>query len=214
MDDRELAAMRRSYAEADFSEATLAPTWHEQLAAWLAEARDALPEPNAMIVATATPEARPSARTVLLKGLSPAGLVFFTNLGSRKGAELSANPRVALVLPWHPLGRQVTATGAAERLSAEESDAYFASRPRGSQLGAQASPQSSVLPDRAALDAAYAAAAERWPLGTPVPRPEGWGGVRVVPDEVEFWQGRPDRLHDRLRFRREGGGWTVERLAP
>jgi pyridoxamine 5'-phosphate oxidase len=209
----ELGAMRRSYDPGTLTPEDLAPTWHEQLQRWLAEAVAAgVAEPNAMVVATAAPEAEPSARTVLLKGLDERGLVFYTNARSRKGREIAQNPHVALVFPWYPMHRQVIVDGVVEAIPAEESDAYFASRPRGSQLGAVSSPQSSVIASREELDQAYAEAERAYP--GEVPRPDGWGGLRVIPTMVEFWQGRPDRLHDRLRFRHTVGEWEVERLAP
>ena len=196
-------------------EEQLAGDWHTQFGTWFADAAAyGLPEPNAMLVSTASAEGRPSARTVLLKEYDERGFVFFTNYESRKGTELGANPYASLVFPWFPMQRQVIVTGAVERVTRAETEDYFASRPRGSQLGAWASPQSSVVPDRAAVDDAYAAAEERFADG-PVPAPEHWGGFRVVPETVEFWQGRSSRLHDRLRFRRtEKELWVVERLAP
>lgn len=212
-----LTAMRRGYERAGLDERDLAPDWLTQFRGWLDGAIAAgLPEPNAMIVATAGPDAVPSARTVLLKGIDERGFVFFTHYGSRKGTQALANPVASLVFPWHPIQRQVLVTGAVERVGAEESDRYFASRPHGSQLGAAASPQSTVIASRAELESARDALAARYPEGTSVPRPAGWGGLRVVPETVEFWQGRPDRLHDRLRFRRTSveGAWIVERLAP
>jgi len=209
-----LAAMRRSYVEGGLDEADLAPTWLEQLRLWIAEAdRHEVIEPNAMILATAGADSDPSVRTVLLKGLNESGLVFFTNQRSRKGAQLEGNPRAALLFPWHPLQRQVHIEGDVERVSEADVDAYWASRPRGSQIGAAASPQSQVIGSRGELEAAAGELVSRYD-NQEVPRPEHWGGYRVVPRTVEFWQGRLDRLHDRLRFRREGGGWVVERLAP
>jgi pyridoxamine 5'-phosphate oxidase len=193
----------------------LEETWLAQLQAWLTEAQErGLPEPNAMVVATAAADAAPSARTVLLKGLDERGLVFFTNLQSRKGRELAENPRASAVFTWLELQRQVRIEAAAEMVGADESDAYFASRPHGSKLAALASPQSQVIESRAEMESAWAELAGRYPEGEEVPRPESWGGVRLVPDAVEFWQGHPDRLHDRLRFRHTVGEWVVERLAP
>jgi pyridoxamine 5'-phosphate oxidase len=197
---------------AGLAEADLAPTWTAQLARWFHEV-EPLDEPNAMVLTTATPDGRPSSRTVLLKGYDDRGLVFFTNRQSRKGRDLEANPQASLLLPWHELQRQVIVVGSVEVIDDADSDAYFASRPRDAQLGAWASQQSTVLPDRAALEASLAVVQDRF-AGQPVPRPPHWGGYRVVPDEVEFWQGRTARLHDRLRFRRTGSGWVVERLAP
>lgn len=208
-----LAAMRRSYGLGGLDEADLAEDWLTQLRHWLAEAEDGgILEPNAMLLATATPDAAPSARTVLLKGLDERGLAFYTSYDSRKGRELDANPRASLVFPWVELQRQVLVEGAVERVSAEESDGYWATRPRGSQLGAAASRQSQPIASRAELEENCRALGERYP--DEVPRPERWGGFRVSPGAVEFWQGRPDRLHDRLRYRREGDRWVVERLAP
>jgi pyridoxamine 5'-phosphate oxidase len=209
----DLAALRRSYALGGLAEADLAPTWLEQAERWLADALAAdLTEPNACVLATAGPDGRPSARTVLLKGLDERGFVVFTNLDSRKGREARANPAAALVFTWLDLQRQLVVTGDVEVVADAEADAYFATRPAGSRLGAWASPQSRPIGSRAELEAASAAAAARF--GDEVPRPPHWGGLRVVPDAVECWQGRPDRLHDRLRFRRQGAGWVVERLAP
>ena len=210
------AAMRRSYARGSLDEAGLAADWVTQFTRWFDEAVSSglVTEPNAMLVATATPDGRPSVRTVLLRAVDERGLVFFTNYDSRKGRELAANPSVALAFSWLPLERQVVVTGTASRVDRAESEAYFRGRPRDSQLAAWASAQSTVVPDRAALDGALAAVARRWPDGTDVPVPGHWGGVRVAPDAVEFWQGRPARLHDRLRYRREGDSWVVERLSP
>lgn len=211
------AAMRNEYAaDQGLSEADLAPDWHTQFDRWFADAvAFPLPEPNAMVVATADAAGRPSGRTVLLKGYDPEGFVFYTNYDSRKGAEATANPWASLVFPWFPMQRQVVVTGQVARVDRAETEAYFASRPRGSQLGAWASTQSRVIADRAALDDAYAAVVERFAGVEPIPAPPHWGGLRVRPETVEFWQGRASRLHDRLRFRRtEGGGWVTERLAP
>ncbi|BBH65781.1 pyridoxine/pyridoxamine 5'-phosphate oxidase [Actinoplanes sp. OR16] len=209
------AGMRRDYTEwPPLLEDGLAGDWTSQFAAWFADATAlGLPEPNAMIVATADASGRPSARTVLLKGYDSSGFVFFTNYESRKGGELGVNPYASLVFPWFPVQRQVIVEGAVERVSRAETEAYFGSRPRGSRLGAWASPQSRVLPGRDAVEAGLAAAIERFGDG-PVPAPPHWGGFRVVPSAVEFWQGRSSRLHDRLRFRRDGNEWVVERLAP
>jgi pyridoxamine 5'-phosphate oxidase len=208
----DLASLRRDYVAAGLAETDLAPTWHAQLARWFHEVED-LDESNAMVLGTSTADGRPSSRTVLLKGYDERGLVFFTNRSSRKGLELAENPWATALLPWHELQRQVIVTGRADPIPDTESDAYFASRPRDAQLGAWASHQSEVLPDRAALEAALAVVTERFE-GKPVPRPSYWGGYRLVPDEVEFWQGRMARLHDRLRFRRTGSDWVVERLSP
>lgn len=209
----DVAQMRRDYDAAPLLEGTLAADWPAQFGAWFADAVAAgLPEPNAMVLATADPAGRPSARTVLLKAYDPAGFVFFTNYGSRKAAELAANPYASVVFPWFAMHRQVVACGPVARVDRAETEAYFATRSRDSQLGAWASAQSQVVPDRATLDGALGAVAVRFPDA--VPAPPHWGGFRVTPETVEFWQGRTGRLHDRLRFRRAGDGWVVERLAP
>ena len=210
------AAMRRDYiARGELLETGLAADWHTQFAAWFADASVAgLPEPNAMIVATADRSGRPSARTVLLKGYDEHGFVFFTNYTSRKAVEALENPVASLVFPWFPIQRQVIVSGTVEKVSRAETEAYFATRPRGSQLGAWASPQSQVVPDRAALDARLAEVTARFGEDGPVAAPPHWGGLRVLPDTVEFWQGRTNRMHDRLCFRRTESGWVVQRLAP
>jgi pyridoxamine 5'-phosphate oxidase len=209
-----LRDMRRSYARAGLSEEDLAPTWLAQFQRWFADAHR-LVEPNAVVLATATADAAPSARTVLLKDVGERGFVVFTNYESRKGRELAANPRASLCFPWTDLQRQVIVDGVVARLPEADSDAYWPSRPRGSRLGALASSQSAVLGSRAELvtrrDELDAS------LGDEIPRPAWWGGLVVEPIAVEFWQGREDRLHDRLRFRRveEGASaWVVERLSP
>jgi pyridoxamine 5'-phosphate oxidase len=213
-DDRDLGALRREFRRAGLSEGDVHPDPLVQFAAWLDEAAAAgVPDLNAMTLATADAEGVPSARTVLLKGLSGAGFTFFTSHASRKGRELAANPRAALVFAWLPLERQVCAAGPVTPVSDEESDAYFAARPLGARISAWASQQSRVVADREALEAAFAEVASRVVDGH-VERPPHWGGYRLVPERVELWQGRPDRLHDRLQYRREGGGWVLERLGP
>ncbi|HKE97348.1 MAG TPA: pyridoxamine 5'-phosphate oxidase [Actinomycetes bacterium] len=213
MEPTDSAAARREYRRGGLTEAAADPDPIRQFAAWFAEADGAgMIEPNAMALATATPDGRPSARMVLLKQFDERGFVFYSNYRSRKGAELAANPRAALCLWWPPLERQVRVEGTVERLGAAESRAYFDSRPRGSRLGALASPQSEVIASRELLERRFAELDAAHPGD--VPPPEEWGGLRVVPDTIEFWQGRPDRLHDRLRYRLEQGAWTRERLAP
>jgi pyridoxamine 5'-phosphate oxidase len=222
MDPVALAALRRSYSLAGLSEADVPPEPFAQFERWLADAVAAeLLEPNAMVLATVGRDGVPSARTVLLKGISDGplgrGLVFYTNYGSQKGQDLTAHPQAALVFPWYDLERQVRVVGPVEQLSGQENDAYFAARPHGSQLGAVTSQQSHVISGRDELEQRYAELAARHPEGTAVPRPAGWGGYRVVPLSMEFWQGRGHRLHDRLRYRRPAvhqTAWTLERLSP
>ena len=185
-----------------------------QFERWFADAVTAgVDEPNAMTLATATADGAPSARQVLLKGVDHRGFTFYTNYTSTKARQMAANPRVALVFRWFALARQVRVTGTARRVPAEESDAYFRTRPRASQLGAWASPQSQVLPDRAGLEALVAEVEARF-AGRDVSRPPHWGGFVVAHTSVEFWQGRENRLHDRIRYRLDGSQWRVERLAP
>jgi pyridoxamine 5'-phosphate oxidase len=210
--------MRRQYLAAGLDESELAEEPMDQFDRWFADAaKTGIDEPNAMIVTTVGPDGQPSVRTVLLKGYDRRGFVFYTNYDSRKGVELDANPKIALLFPWHPLGRQVIVTGLAERVGRDETAAYFRSRPHGSQLGAWASEQSRPVPSRAELEQRYADLAARYPEGEGVPVPPFWGGYRIAPLTVEFWQGRENRLHDRLRY--EAGGptdqaWRVRRLCP
>jgi pyridoxamine 5'-phosphate oxidase len=210
-----IADMRREYARARLDEADVSHDPFVEFARWFAEAREAeLPDPTAMTLATATADGAPSARIVLLKAFDERGFVFFTDYRSRKGAELEANPRAALVFYWGELDRQVRITGAVDRTSQEDSERYFSSRPLGSRLGAWASHQSRVIPGRAALEADLREVEARFGDGD-VPLPEHWGGYRVTPEAIEFWQGRESRLHDRIRYVREAGGrWKVERLSP
>jgi pyridoxamine 5'-phosphate oxidase len=211
-----LAEMRRDYRRASLDEGWLAGAWLEQFTLWFdeAEASPDLIEPNAMVLATADAAGHPSARTVLLKAIDERGFVLYTNLRSRKGREVAEKPWACLVFPWHPIERQVIVTGAIESVDREDADAYFASRPYGARIGALASPQSQTIADRSVLEASREELEARYPPEGEVPRSEHWSGLRVVPEAVEFWQGRPNRLHDRLRFRREGEAWLVERLAP
>ncbi|PYC85473.1 pyridoxamine 5'-phosphate oxidase [Streptomyces tateyamensis] len=207
--------MRRQYAEEGITEADLAPDPVTQFTRWFGQAeRAGFLEPNAMVLSTADAAGRPSSRTVLLKGYDQRGFVFFTNYGSRKGTELGANPFASLLFPWHSIDRQVIVSGAVERTGRDETAAYFRTRPHGSQLGAWASEQSSPVASREVLEQRFAELESRYPEGEGVPVPPFWGGFRVVPQTVEFWQGRPNRLHDRLRYTAAADGWTVERLCP
>jgi pyridoxamine 5'-phosphate oxidase len=187
----------------------------DQFSSWLADAAAAgLPEPNAMVLSTVSVAGRPRSRSVLLKEHSRTGFVFYTNRTSAKAQDLAANAHASALFPWYVLRRQVIVQGAVTVISQDDSEPYFHSRPHGSQLGAWASRQSSVLASRAEIEDAYARLEQRWPEGTAVPMPDFWGGYRIVPDSVEFWQGRVNRLHDRLRYRRDGERWLVERLSP
>ena len=196
------------------SERTFHPDPIEQFRRWFrAVERAGIPEPNAMTLATTTPAGRPSARVVLLKGVDARGFLFFTNYEGRKARELASNPHAALVFYWHAMHRQVRVTGRVTKLPAAESDAYFATRPRESRLAALSSRQSAVIESRAVLESRYAELAVKYPNAAP-PRPINWGGYCVHPDEIEFWQQGPHRLHDRLRYRRNRGAWILERLSP
>ena len=214
----DLAALRREYARTELSRDHVADDPITQFRDWFDQALDAeVAEPNAMTLATAAPDAAPSARIVLLKGVDERGFRFYTNYDSRKGTELAQNPHVALVFWWAPLERQVRIEGQAERLPSEESTEYFHSRPRGSRLGAWASPQSRVVESRAELERNLEDVTAEYEDAESIPRPSHWGGYVVRPTAIEFWQGRPNRLHDRLRFRRptpDAEDWTLERLAP
>lgn len=209
-----LADLRREYARARLDEEDVSHDPIVEFARWFADAQAAhVEEPNAMVLATATVDGSPSARVVLLKAFDERGFVFFTDYRSRKGSELEDNPRAALVLHWKELERQVRITGPVERTSIEDSEAYFRSRPIGSRLGAWVSHQSAVIPSRTALEAGLAEVEERFAEGD-VPLPPYWGGYRVRPETIEFWQGRESRLHDRIRYLRSGEAWRIERLAP
>jgi pyridoxamine 5'-phosphate oxidase len=211
---RTVADLRKEYTRAGLSESDVDPDPVEQFRRWFDEALEAdLHEPNAMTVATAAPDGRPSARVVLLKGFDERGFVFYTNYEGRKGRELEENPRAALLFYWGELERQVRIEGTVSRTSEGESDAYYASRPRGSRLGAWASEQSRAVEGREVLEG-RARDLEVEYEGREVPRPAFWGGYRVEPEVVEFWQGRESRLHDRISYRRGDGGWEIERLQP
>ncbi len=210
-----LAAMRRDYRNAGLEPQDLAADPVTQFRHWLADAVTAgLDEPNAMVLATVGEDGLPHQRTVLLKAVDQRGFVFFTNYGSRKGRDIAVNPAVSLLFPWHPLGRQVIVGGTAQRVGPQENAEYFHSRPWGAQIGAWASRQSTVIAGRSVLDERVAELRRRYPEGAQLPTPDFWGGFRVRAATVEFWQGRADRLHDRLRYRWDGGGWVVERLSP
>jgi len=216
MADR-LATMRVDYRTAGLDVGDLAATWHEQLALWLAEAEEyGLAEPNAMVLATAGEDGRPSSRTVLCKGLDARGVVFYTNYTSAKSHQLRSSRYASATFPWYAQHRQVHVRGTVEIVTAAETAAYWATRPRGSQLGAWASAQSVPVRDRRVLDDALEAVTQRFAADEAVPLPSHWGGWRIVPEQVEFWQGLHDRMHDRLRFEHDGHDrtWQVRRLAP
>lgn len=209
-----LADLRKDYSLAGLKEKDLAKDPFRQFDKWFQEAEAAkIAEPNAMTLATSARDGRPSVRTVLLKGVDGRGFVFYTNYESRKGRELDGNPQAAVVFPWIQLERQVIVNGAVTKVTREESEAYFHSRPLASQLGAWASAQSAIISGRAVIEENMKALEKKY-AGQVVPLPPFWGGYRLVPETVEFWQGRRSRLHDRLRYRREKDGWTIERLSP
>jgi pyridoxamine 5'-phosphate oxidase len=209
-----LADLRKDYTLAGLNEKDLARDPYRQFDKWFQEAEAAkLPEPNAMTLCTSTREGRPSGRIVLLKGIDGRGFVFFSNYESRKGRELHENPNAALVFPWFALERQVIAEGIVSKVPREESEAYFHTRPRASQLAAWVSQQSTVISGRSVLEDSMKMLETKY-AGREVPLPPHWGGWRLAPESVEFWQGRRSRLHDRLRYRREKDAWTIERLAP
>lgn len=209
-----LAELRKDYCLAGLVETDLARDPFRQFEKWFQEAEAAkIPEPNAMTLATASPDGRPSARTILLKGLDGRGFVFFSNYESRKGRELAMNPRATLLFPWVALERQVIVEGPVVKVPREESETYFHSRPRASQLAAWGSQQSSIISGRSVLEDSMKMLEQKY-AGREVPLPPHWGGWRLAPETVEFWQGRRSRLHDRLRYRREKDDWIIERLAP
>ena len=209
-----LADLRKDYSLAGLNETDLARDPFRQFEKWFQEAEAAkIPEPNAMTLSTATRDGKPSGRTVLLKGLDGRGFVFFSNYESRKGRELHENPQAAMLFPWLVLERQVIVEGTVAKVPREESEAYFHSRPRASQLAAWVSQQSSIISSRSVLEDSMKMLEQKY-AGRDVPLPPHWGGWRLVPETVEFWQGRRSRLHDRLRYRRDKDGWLIERLAP
>ena len=211
----ELPAMRVSYEQGALDESHLATTWHAQLQQWLDAARGAgLPEPNAMVLATADTSGRPSSRTVLCKGIDQRGIVFFTNYTSTKSHDLLATRFASATFPWFGMQRQAHVRGPVDKVSPAETAAYWASRPRGSQLGAWASPQSRAVTSRSTLETALANVERQFADAEQVPVPPHWGGWRIRPQSVEFWQGRPDRMHDRLVFEATDQDWKVRRLAP
>jgi pyridoxamine 5'-phosphate oxidase len=216
MNNTELAALRRSYALQTLSPEDLATDPTEQFQRWFGEAVSSqILEPNAMVLATVNAQNQPLARTVLLKEMDAKGFVFYTNYESQKAQDLAANPHATLLFVWLPLERQIRISGRVEQVDRATSQAYYESRPRGSQIGAWASPQSRVIPDRTVLEAAVERLQQQYGDDQTIPLPPHWGGYRVIPDQIEFWQGRQNRLHDRMRYTRQpDGSWLLERLAP
>jgi pyridoxamine 5'-phosphate oxidase len=213
----DLASLRMDYQKHSLDVSDVDPNPFAQFHLWFREARAAeIVEPNAMTLATADASGQPSSRTVLLKGLDDRGFTFFTNYSSRKGNDLAANPRASLTILWRELERQVNIAGPIERCSREESAAYFAQRPHGSRIGAHASQQSSPVPSRSWLEERFAALSQQWPDGSPIPLPDSWGGYRLIPTSIEFWQGRPSRMHDRILYQRTSPSspWSIHRLSP
>ena len=211
----DISSLRRSYSRQSLNEADVLPNPLSQFARWFEEAMQSqLPEPNAMTLATANRSGRPSARTVLLKGADAEGFVFYTNYESRKGNDLADNPQAALLFTWLELERQIRIEGAVEKISPEQSLAYFQSRPLGSQIGAWASPQSQIISDRNVLENRSAQLQEQYAGADALPLPPFWGGYLLRPDRLEFWQGRESRLHDRIDYVLENGHWNIQRLAP
>lgn len=211
----ELATMRQAYEQGALDESGVAATWHEQLLRWLGEAAQAgLAEPNAMVLATTDAEGRPSTRSMLCKGLDARGVVFYTNYSSAKSHDLLATGWASATFPWFAMQRQAHVRGAAEKISPAETAVYWSTRPRGSQLGAWASAQSTVVTSRVPLDAAFADAERQFADVEHIPVPPHWGGWRIRPQTVEFWQGRPNRMHDRLVYDHSGGEWCLKRLSP
>ncbi|MFM1953224.1 MAG: hypothetical protein RL187_433 [Actinomycetota bacterium] len=214
-EDSDPLAKRHDYGSLSLEEGSLLPDPLEQLSAWVKEADSAgIYEPNAMVLSTIDPDSEPSSRTVLLRGIDELGLYFYTDYGSRKGLALLAHPSVSVVFPWYRQHRQVIIFGHATPTNPEVSDAYFRTRPRGSQIGAWASEQSRPIDSRASLEAKVREMEERFAADDTIPRPESWGGFLIEPQRIEFWAGRTSRLHDRISFQRQASGWSVTRLQP
>ncbi|MEY4926393.1 MAG: hypothetical protein RI894_829 [Bacteroidota bacterium] len=214
--NQNIADLRQTYSAATLEVSGILPDPINQFEQWFNEALSAkIIEPNAMVLATASSDGKPSARTVLLKGLSEKGFFFYTNYESKKGQQIAANPSVALVFSWLPLERQIRVEGSVIKISREESATYFQSRPKSSQIGASASPQSAAIPSRAALETLFTQLETKYAAQSVLPLPDNWGGYCVIPQQIEFWQGRPSRLHDRISYTLQADNtWKIERLAP